>query len=170
MKAKPLPDQAELRAAFDYDPATGWLTWRWRDDAPYATNCRDVGTRAGCLCPDGSRRVRIRQVLYAEHHVIWKWVTGGSVAEIDHRNGVPDDNRWANLREATHAQNMQNVKARGLWPKGVTYDRQRGLFAAKLKQGGKTHNLGRFPTPEEAAAVYAAEAKRRFGAFACFDR
>jgi hypothetical protein len=82
--------------------------------------------------------------------------------EVDHVDRNPRNNRRSNLRVCTHAQNLQN---RGSVPnslsrfRGVTFDRRRGRWVAKHKLNGRTHNLGRFHTEEEAA-----EAAARFRA------
>lgn len=82
--------------------------------------------------------------------------------EVDHESLNKRDNRRANLRLATHAQNHQNKAS---YPgsasrfRGVTFDRShRGRYkwAAKHKLAGRTHNLGRFETEEEAAEAAAA--------------
>lgn len=167
----PLPPQEVLREAFDYDAETGHLTWRYRAGAPSPTNARDVGRRAGGLRGDGSRTVRVNGVAYAEHRIIWKLLTGQDPpCEIDHRNGDPADNSAANLRLATRSQNGANTKARGPWPKGVCYDRSRKRFAAKMKVGKRTVNLGRFDTPAEAAKAYASAAGRVWGEYTCTNR
>lgn len=63
----------------------------------------------------GYRRVRLLGQSWAEHRVIWKMVHGvDPVGVIDHINGIRDDNRIANLRDVTPAQNGLNV-VRGRW-------------------------------------------------------
>lgn len=170
MRMKVLPSAAELRSLLRYDADTGYLFWLPRPGNA-AFNGRDAGRRAGYNQGDGSRGVRVQGVNLAEHRVIWKLVTGEDpVCEIDHVNGQNSDNRWVNLREAGRAQNLMNTRARGPWPKGVCFDKSRGLFAAKIKVEGRTCNLGRFSTPEAAAARYREAAGRVHGRYACFDR
>lgn len=73
--------------------------------------------------------------------------------EIDHRNGVRDDDRIANLRPATRAQNAENVKGRG-----VRFEADRGKWLARVCVDYRQINLGRFDTEAEAlAAVRAAK-------------
>jgi len=81
---------------------------------------------------------------------------------LDHVNGDRTDNRIANLRVATHAQNMQNKRP---WSrtgfKGVKRAKS-GRYEASIQR----EYLGVFDTPEAAHAAYSAEAKRRFGDYA----
>src|SRR6185437_16179325 len=103
--AKPLPHRETLERLFSYDPETGILLWRaWSGGTAHA------GTRAGSLGPR-HRVLNVQGSHYLEHRIIWKLVTGNDpVAEIDHANGVGDDNRWSNLREASRTQNAHNLK------------------------------------------------------------
>jgi len=91
----------------------------------------------------------------------------GSGQETDHRNHNTLDNRRANLRIVSHTQNLWNQRLRtdsttGF--KGVSLNR--GKFMAYITFNRRTKNLGRFDTPEAAAAAYDAAALRLFGPFA----
>jgi hypothetical protein len=85
---------------------------------------------------------------------------------VDHINGNGLDNRVANLRVATVAENSRNQRPRGSrWPKGVYLDSFTGRFKAQITFNRKCLNLGRFDTPEEAHSAYckaAAELHREF--------
>ena len=87
-------------------------------------------------------------------------VTGKDpVANIDHINGIRHDNRIANLREATHAQNCRNrvAKVGRLEPKGVYLSR--GRYHVKI-------GIGSYDTMEEASAAYERVARLLYGEFA----
>lgn len=88
----------------------------------------------------------------------------------DHINGDGLDNRRANLRMATQAENLRN---RGLPAnntsgfKGVSFRRQRGRgWKSTIGLNGKRIHLGLFSTPEAAARAYDAAARELFGEFA----
>lgn len=75
---------------------------------------------------------------------------------IDHANGAKVDNRRKNMRWVVHAQNQVNSKCRSnSGYKGVYWDARRGVFSAKVGKDGKSHWIGRFRDPRDAAsAVY----------------
>lgn len=147
-----------LRELLHYDPATGLFTWRVAK-----SNRAPVGGVAGSLAVRGCVDIGVDGVRHKAHRLAWLYMTGRwPDAEIDHRNTVPHDNRWSNLRELPHVLNSQNSRA----PRsnnttgflGVT--RNGGRFRAQITVNGKAFNLGRYETPERAYEVYVA-AKRR---------
>jgi hypothetical protein len=90
---------------------------------------------------------------------------------IDHINHNPLDNRKSNLRICTQQQNLMNQKVQKIKKysqyKGVTWDKSRQKWCAKIKLNQKTINLGRFISEIEAAKKYNDSAKKMFGEF-CF--
>jgi len=52
-------------------------------------------------------------------------------------------------------------KRRGLYPLGVSLDRQTGKYRAEISSNGKRNKLGRFDTPELASASYQAARKNK---------
>lgn len=89
---------------------------------------------------------------------------------VDHINNDGLDNRRANLRIATHAQNIANGRfSSGVVPfRGVCVRRRGSVtrYEVKLKLLGKRVYIGTFTTPEEAARAYDAKAREVFGEFA----
>ena len=119
----------------------------------------EIGSRAGYVAPNGYRYVGVDGKRLLEHRVIFALIHGRWPANsLDHINRIPTDNRPENLRECTHAENLQNTKLRSdnsTGVKGVSWDKSRNLYAAELIVNGKKKYLGRFKTLEEAAFVRA---------------
>lgn len=86
----------------------------------------------------------------------------------DHINSDPLDNRRANLRAATAADNARNRRPnqrKSDLPKGV-HRNQSGHFQAQIKVKGEKRYLGTFATSAEAHAAYVEAARRFHGEFA----
>lgn len=144
---------AELvRQLFNYDPATGILSWR------VARGGRVAGMPAGHTRGDGYRVVGLNGRDVYAHRLIWLHVTGAWPAQhIDHRDADKGNNRWGNLREASRTLNMLNLKG----PKSNNRLGVLGVdalgparFRARLKVSGKVRQVGIFATPEAASAAY----------------
>jgi HNH endonuclease len=151
-----------LRELLNYDPETGVFTWRLADGR-LVTGGDVAGTRHSrgyIVISVGGRR-------YFAHRLAWLYVTGAwPTHHIDHVNGVAHDNRIANLREATPAQNTRNGKLHrdnksGL--KGVS--RAGNHWRATIGIGRRTVHLGCFKTPEAAHAAYCVAARKHHGEF-----
>ncbi len=153
-------DADTLRSWLDYDPDTGVFTWRVK-----RRGTAEIGTVAGCRRDNGYRVISLYDRLYREHRLVWLYVHGVWPSdEIDHINGVRDDNRINNLREATRKQNSANRrKLNGDLPKGVT--KHRGKFRAQIRIQGRVKHLGVYDTPEQAHAAYCEVAQKEFGAY-----
>ena len=87
---------------------------------------------------------------------------------IDHINGSGLDNRRANLRLATVAQNAANSRPRKSLSgfKGVSFAKDKKLWRSSIVVDGKRKHLGYFRNPLDAAKSYDAAAKKYFGEFA----
>jgi hypothetical protein len=91
---------------------------------------------------------------------------------VDHISGNPLDNRKANLRTATVSQNAMNSKMRvdnTSGYRGVVRDIDSGRWIARFSAEGRTYNLGRFATAEEAARVRDDAARRLGGGYAVLN-
>ena len=88
--------------------------------------------------------------------------------QVDHIDGDPTNNRRANLRLCSHADNHKNLRKptnNTSGYKGVSWCKQKKRWQSKIRAGGKQYHLGRFDTPEQAKAAYDAAAERLFGDF-----
>jgi hypothetical protein len=85
---------------------------------------------------------------------------------VDHRNHNGLDNRRANLRLCTRAENARNrIKRLGRSRfKGVVWNVN--AWQASITRDGKVFNLGRFAHEDEAAAAYDLAARELHGEFA----
>jgi hypothetical protein len=89
---------------------------------------------------------------------------------VDHKNGDTLDNRRANLRLATHAENTQNRRKTKSKTSsqfiGVYLEKRSGRWAAKIKHRERCIWLGRFKSETEAAKAYDEAAGKYRGEFA----
>jgi hypothetical protein len=151
-----------VREAFDYDPSTGIVTRRIT-----------LGSRAMAGSVVGTFGGKYLQVVldrkyYKMHRLIWCWMTGRWVAQVDHIDRDALNNKWENLREATASQQQGNT---GLSSRntsgfrGVQWVVERDKWRAVITRNGKITNLGYSSDLQEAAAVAASARKEYFGEF-----
>lgn len=171
------PTSLSLRERISYDAETGIIRWRPKpgnDSATKAWNGRFAG-KIGGTDHDGYIYISFDHRTYAAHRVIWAYMFGEwPEVEIDHIDRNPSNNRIANLRLATHEQNIANSKLRSANTsgfRGVTFIhpnnrwRPELRWAATIRLNGKAKNLGHFSTKEEAAAKFDATARAHYGEF-----
>lgn len=85
----------------------------------------------------------------------------------DHKNRVKHDNRRSNLRICTSAQNAINRKNNlSTKHQGISKVTSNGMFVAQIRGNGKTINLGKFDSEEDAMRAYDSAAFFYFGEFA----
>ncbi len=151
-----------LRELLHYDPQTGVFTWKVA-----VAQCIAIGDVAGGLRTDGYLAIKLAGKSYFAHRLAWRYVRGRwPKKHVDHWNGRRADNRFTNLREATKAQNAQNVRKAYANNQsgflGVGADKNR--WRARIRIDGHLCSLGYFNTPEAAHAAYLA-AKRQLHPF-----
>lgn len=174
MASKALPSPEVLRQLLRYEPETGKLFWLPRPDDRFATrmqaktwNTRFADKQAFTAMAAGYPHGRIHGKVHLAHRVIWAMQTGSwPTNQVDHINGEKADNTWANLREATGAQNQWNKGARKDCASGYKGVRRvRSKWQARLRTNGHTIQIGGFDTAEDAFAAYCEESARQRGEF-----
>jgi hypothetical protein len=152
-----------LRQVFSYSPETGLFT-----RIKKTSETTNIGDVASFRDSKGYGRIRIAGKLVTNHRLAWLYMTGEWPKQtVDHINGVRDDNRWQNLREATWAEQCQNTKrlvSNTSGFVGVSFHKASKKWRAYISVNRKQHSLGSYKTADEAAAAYAV-AKERLHAF-----
>lgn len=153
-----------LRELFDLDKETGVLRWRVS-----TTRKVKVGSIAGSKKKGEYSAVKVDNKKLFVHRVVFALVNGYLPEQVDHINGVRDDNRPANLRAATCLQNNQNRRTRkdsssGI--KGVLWSSQHRKWQAYVRANGKNNYLGSFSDPHEAGEVVRAFREQHHKEFA----
>lgn len=156
-----------LREVLDYDPLTGAFTWK----APQ--HGVTVGSRAGSIGAHGYRNITVNQGRYRASRLAWLYVHGAWPSGlIDHIDRDRQNDRIANLREATRSQNNGNAARRSdntSGYKGVGFHAASGLWYAKIGVRGRVISLGYHRAKEAAARAYDRAAREHFGEFASLN-
>lgn len=134
---------SQLSEKIKYDADTGKLYW-----------LEDQGTRgrkgAEAFCRFNAHGYRVGKIFGTNllaHRVIWAMVYGEWPEQIDHINGKRDDNRLVNLRSVTVRDNAKNRKVRktsSSGVQGVSFDKRKCNWNARITWNGKTEQLGSF--------------------------
>lgn len=152
---------SKLHEILDYNELTGVFTWKPRGSKEFESigkcarwNGQYSGKQAGTLA-NGYISINIYYKIYRAHRLAWLYMYRVWPAKnLDHINGVCDDNRIDNLREATQAENRQNLRgaksnnSTGLL--GVSKSYKDGKFRASINH----KHLGLYDTAEEAHEAY----------------
>lgn len=153
--------QTRLKELLAYDPLTGEFT-----NLKSGKGRKPVGTVVGSTSSSGYTTSMVDGKNYQHHRLAWLYMHGSfPPADLDHRDGVRDNNRLANLRPATRSENCQNAALKsnnrtgqtGVWPVG-------NRWRARLTVNGKHHHLGYFAEKPDADAAYL-DAKTRHHEF-----
>lgn len=125
-----------------------------------------AGRIARDLNSNGYVRVQINKRRYLGHVFAWFYMTGEwPDRQIDHINGVRDDNRWENLRLATNKQNHENVKLRSdntSGHRGVYFSKKDNKWIAQVTHKMITYHVGIFAELNDAVTAVKAARDRLF--------
>lgn len=143
-------NQSQLKERIHYDPDTGRFTWL--KDSPLG-GARLAGKIAGCIANDGYMVIGIRKRTYKAHRLVFLYMESEMPAkQVDHINRNRSDNRWCNLRHATHQENQQNMSNNTDFI-GVSWRKRTNQWTAQSRLNGRVKYLGIFKT--HLAACYA---------------
>jgi hypothetical protein len=181
MSDRELPPPELLRKLLRYEPESGKLFWLPRSAETFK-NLRAAkmwGTKFEnqkaftAVNWRGYHYGTLQYGTYTAHRVIWAMQTGAwPVAHVDHINQDRLDNRWVNLREASHAENMRNTRSRkgsSSQYLGVSWDAKSLCWRARIQFDKRQINLGMFACEKQAAQAYDAKAAALFGDFASLN-
>ena len=158
------PTVTQLRAAFAYDPETGLFRWK-----QHRTR-RFVGQLAGCLVKVGYISLSLKNRKIRAHVAAWAIYYGRYPQfDLDHWDLNKANNRIKNLRRADKSKNGANrpplvTNTSGF--KGVFWHAGAQKWMAQIRLSNRSHYLGIFVDPEDAAKAYDTRAIEHFGAFA----
>ena len=153
---------ARLLQLLRYCPETGLFYWR------VAKGTKKAGAQAGSF-DQGYLKIRIDQFNYRAGRLAYFYMTKRWVKLVDHKDTNRANNKWSNLRPASHGQNTANSKVHcdtKIKLKGVTQRRNYKRYRARIVVSGKEIHLGMFANPQDAHAAYITAAKKHFGEFA----
>ena len=144
--------QSELKEQLHYEPDTGIFT-----HIPKKRNKRK-SLIAGFESKEKYLCIGLNGKYYKLHRLAWLYVYGEFPKNsLDHINGIRSDNRIINLREATYAENCQNIAIysnNSTGYMGVTYFKNNKKYGAQISFNGINRYLGLYETAELAHEAY----------------
>lgn len=133
--------QQRLKEVLSYNSSTGEFVWLFDCVAN-----KVKGKVAGSIKTGGYRQIRIEGQRYAAHRLAWLYVHGKFPPdEIDHINGMTDDNRIDNIRAVSHTENAKNrrmYKNNKSGIMGVAWAGKAKKWWSQIRLSGKTKSLG----------------------------
>ena len=141
-------NQKKLKEHLNYNTETGVFTRLVSSSASVK-----VGDVAGSLS-GGYIRIVVNGKRHLAHRLAWLYIYGYFPEnDIDHKNGIKEDNRLSNLREASRSCNNQNqrVSSRNTsgYP-GVYWHKTVKKWTASIRINSKNYHLGCHETPLDA--------------------
>lgn len=150
-----------FKSRLSYDENTGVFMWLNNENVYIGVRGRVAGGVKG----HGYIEVKILGKNYKCHRLAWLFVHGVFPnGEIDHIDSDKTNNRISNLRDISHALNVQNLtkprKDNKSGYLGVSWNKKSSKWEAQISKNKIVHRLGCFDDPSQAHEVYLA-AKRK---------
>ena len=120
----------ELKEFVSYNEDTGLFT-RVKDTGRYAE-----GTISGSKSKVGYIEVSVNGKRYYAHRLAWFYMKDAWPTEVNHKDHVKDNNKWSNLEEVTHKENMILAGEFGVLERTSEY--KEGVRKRILKVGQST--------------------------------
>lgn len=165
---------ASIRAIdlISYDPDSGKFSWKYL----VGVTGKIFSGSPGWINCDGYLRFNDGRSEIFAHRLAFEVMNGQALPDdidVDHMNGVRDDNRWCNLRQVVRTQNCMNAGLKSnntSGHKGVYWDNSRGQWCAEIKAYGQRWRLGRFNSLEAAVQARMAKEAEVFGKYSVHER
>ena len=133
--------QEELKKYLHYDPLTGVFT-----RLIGRTYKSSKGSVAGSKRSSGYVVVKLHNKPYLAHRLAFLYMTGSwPLNQVDHINGIRDDNKWINLRDVTQLENSKNSSkpcTNVSGQVGVYWDNQKSRWKCHITVNQKSIHLG----------------------------
>jgi hypothetical protein len=151
--------QQDLHELLDYDANTGVFCWKKKRRGIQVN--KPLGTNNGF----GYLRITVMSKSYYAHRLAWMYVHGNlPYGEIDHINGIKDDNRIENLRDLQSISNANNKTKANKRSKskilGVSWHKKANKWAAFICVYKERKYLGLFSDIKQAETAYQLERQK----------
>jgi hypothetical protein len=160
--------QEKFKEFIIYEEKTG--IFRWKAKTSKYSSRIIIGAIIGSIETSGYRQIRIFNKTYQAHRLAWLYVYGvWPTNEIDHINGIKDDNRLCNLREASRSENNMNQALKSnntSGNKGIDWRTSNNKWRARITVNEKQIHIGYFNTVDDAINAYNTAALQYHGEFA----
>ena len=127
-----------------------------------------AGVEAGSLFANGYRNIYLNGRVYGSHRIAFLMYYKYLPENIDHINGIRDDNRNLNLRGCNSLENSWNYKPTSRNKsgyKGVCWYKALNKWRAQINHKGKRYHLGFFKSKDNAARSYNTASRMYHGEF-----
>ena len=160
----PMPPHEELSKHLKYDPFAGIGIWLVK-----LSNRAPAGTIAG-VSNNEYWHIQYKNKLYKAHRLFWFLQTGQDPGPltIDHIDQNKLNNKFSNLRLATHHEQGQNKNERinnTSGHRGISWKKDKKKYHARITHYGKKIHIGYYNTLAEAIFARQAKELELFGEF-----